>query len=295
MTKTRATPKVLSVGRLYCDLIFTDLPRMPSLGTEIFAEGFSAHAGGGAFITAAHLADLGCASALATMLPSSPFTDLMRAEIEGSGVDMTACRPLPPEAGPQLTVAMVHGGERAFLSRRAGPPFPELSAPMLVDQGVRHLHIGEMASLVARPGLLDVADQADVTVSLDCSWDESLSAADIAPFLGRIDVFLPNDTEHQRLTELGLTAPMSPLTVIKRGSKGASAVTSEGRIDTVTEPLKAVDTTGAGDAFNAGFLAAWLNGASLPDCLAAGNTRGALAVRQRGGFAPQTEPLSHKG
>ena len=58
---------VLSVGRLYCDLIFTDLPRMPTMGTEVYAGGFGVHAGGGAFITAAHLAALGHPSALSAI------------------------------------------------------------------------------------------------------------------------------------------------------------------------------------------------------------------------------------
>ena len=50
---------VLCVGRLYCDLIFTDLPRMPTAGTEVFAGGMGLHAGGGAAITAGHLSALG--------------------------------------------------------------------------------------------------------------------------------------------------------------------------------------------------------------------------------------------
>ncbi|MCH2095347.1 MAG: PfkB family carbohydrate kinase [Rhodobacteraceae bacterium] len=295
MTSARVKPNILSVGRLYCDLIFTDLPRMPSLGTEVFAEGFSAHAGGGAFITAAHLADLECRSALAAMLPPAPFKELMRPELEGASVDLSLCRSLPPEAGPQVTVAMVHSGDRAFLTRRAGPALPEISSDMLVDTGVQHLHIGELASLVERPDLLEVAQKAQVTVSLDCSWDESLTAADIAPFLGRIDVFLPNESEHKRLSHLGLLSPMARVTVVKRGARGASALTSDGTIDAPTLPLEAVDTTGAGDAFNAGFLNAWLRMRPLADCLAAGNLRGGLAVNQRGGFTHPTEPLPDRG
>ena len=65
MSAASASPAVLCVGRLYCDLIFTDVPRMPTLGTETFAGGFELHAGGGAYITSAWLASLGHATALA--------------------------------------------------------------------------------------------------------------------------------------------------------------------------------------------------------------------------------------
>ena len=55
-------------------------------------------------------------------------------------------------------------------------------------------------------------------------------------------------------------------------------------LEAPTEAVDAIDTTGAGDAFNAGFLSSWLQGAELKTCLDAGNARGALTVRRRGGF-----------
>ena len=120
MSYTSDRTSILSVGRLYCDLIFTDLPRMPTPGTEGFTDGFGTHAGGGAFITAAHLAQLGHPSSLAAMLPASPFGDLMRPDLEASQVDLSLCAPLPAAEGPQVTVAMAHAADRSFLTRRSG-------------------------------------------------------------------------------------------------------------------------------------------------------------------------------
>ncbi|MEM1267190.1 MAG: carbohydrate kinase family protein [Pseudomonadota bacterium] len=286
MTDVARPPAVLSVGRLYCDLIFTDVPRLPTLGTEIFAGGFGVHAGGGAYITAAHLAALGHASSLATMLPSSGFSDLIRGEIEASGVDLSLSASLEEAAGPQLTVSVVQDGDRAFLTKRAGPAFPPLALAEVERRGIAHIHIGELASLVAVPDIIPLARALGVTVSLDCGWDDGLDAAAAAPLIRSVDVFLPNEAEVAALRAHGVAEPLAPLTVIKRGATGAKAVSPAGSITVPTEPLRAVDTTGAGDAFNAGFLSAWLCAAPLEACLTAGNRRGTLSVRRRGGFAP---------
>jgi len=274
-------PAVLSVGRLYCDLIFADLPRLPSLGTEVFADTFSVHPGGGAYITAAHLAALGHSSALATMLPSGPFADLIRTDIEAANLDLTLSAPLPPDAGPQVTVAMATQGDRAFLSRRAGPACPPLSQNNLRTMQLSHIHIGELTSLVAHPEILDIAKALSLTLSVDCAWDDDLQTSNLAPLLSQVDVFLPNEAEFDALAQ---AANLAPLTVVKRGAKGASAITDAGRIDEATTPMHALDATGAGDAFNAGFLSAWLTGRALPDCLAAGNARGAQVISKKGGF-----------
>ena len=284
MTQGKGKPAVLSVGRLYCDLIFTDLPRLPTLGTEVFAEGFGAHAGGGAFITAAHLSQLGHVSSLAAMLPSSPFADLMRGELEASGIDLSLSAPLPGAAGPQVTVAMAERGDRAFLTRRAGPAFPEISASDLAGREFRHLHVGELASLVEQPAIVDLARSAGMTVSADCSWDDALNAEALRPLVGAVDLFLPNEGEFAALGRMGLADGFAPLTVVKQGARGAVALAPEGRIEAPTVPLEAVDTTGAGDAFNAGFLSRWLAGAPIADCMAAGNARAAMTVKRSGGF-----------
>lgn len=284
MTEQKGKPTVLSVGRLYCDLIFTDIPRLPTLGTEVFAEGFSAHAGGGAFITAAYLSELGHNSALSVMLPSSPFFDIMRPNFETADVDLTLSKQSPVGVDPQITVAMIQNGDRAFLTRKSGPAFPHLSQADVARLGVHHIHIGELASLVEQPEILDTAKALGVTLSVDCGWDETITATSLTPFIGKIDVFLPNQAEWSHLQSIGLPRDFAPLTVVKQGSKGATALTADGEASSRTKAIQAVDTTGAGDAFNAGFLTGWLSKQPLSDCLELGNKKGAEAVRQQGGF-----------
>jgi sugar/nucleoside kinase (ribokinase family) len=284
MTTRRTGPGVLCVGRLYCDLIFTEVPRLPSLGTEVFAGGLGLHAGGGAYITAAYLASLGHHAALASFLPAAPFGDIVAAEIAAAGVDLSPSLRAAPELDPQITVSMVMGGERGFLTRRSGPALPQISPADLGRLRARHLHVGELTTLVERPSLLGLAREAGLTVSLDCGWDETLTAAKIGDLLARVDVFLPNAAEAQHLRMLGLAEPLAPLTVVKRGAEGASAVQDGCEFREAAGNAVAVDTTGAGDAFNAGFLSAWLAGEPVGACLRAGNALGAQAIRSRGGF-----------
>ncbi|MCV6594696.1 MAG: PfkB family carbohydrate kinase [Silicimonas sp.] len=277
-------PKVLCVGRLYCDMIFTDLPRLPTAGTEVFAGGLGLHAGGGAAITAGHLAALGHRAALAAYLPGAGFGAAVRAELDPLGIDLSLCAEAPGGLDPQVTVAMVQAGERAFVTRRIGAAFPALSADALQAAGVTHLHLGEATTLIDNPDLIALARGVGATLSLDCSWDDGLDAAALARLLPQVDVFLPNGAEARFLRNAGVGLGGAPLTVIKEGERGARAVTAEREWHAPARIANVVDTTGAGDAFNAGFLGAWLQKAPLPDCLAAGNASGANSITRRGGL-----------
>ncbi|WP_306120076.1 MULTISPECIES: PfkB family carbohydrate kinase [unclassified Roseitalea] len=285
MSAKTPKPAVLSVGRLYCDLIFTDVPRLPSTGTEVYAGDFGIHAGGGAFITAAHLASLGHRTALASYIPGAPFHDVVTEELRDAELDIGLCRPLGAQMDPQLTVAIAVNGDRAFLTRRSGPALPDIDAGDLGRLGVAHLHVGELATLVERPDLIAMARQAGATISLDCSWDDDIAPPRvIAALIERVDVFLPNEAEARRLADLGVPARCAPLTAIKKGADGAAVLAAGTELTEPAQPVHAVDTTGAGDAFNAGFLSAWLGGEPLQACLRAGNALGARAIAGRGGF-----------
>lgn len=283
-----ANGAVLCAGRLYCDLIFGGLPRLPSLGTEVYAETVRVAPGGGAFITAAHLRALGEAVRLASVLPGPHFGPVLAEALAEADLDMTMCATAEPGADPQITVALSRDSDRAFVTRRSGAAVPRFGSAAL--RGVRHLHIGELATLHDAPWLLDVARAVDATVSLDCSWDETLSTR-VANLIARVDVFLPNAAEVAHLERLGLSAPFAPLTVVKNGASGATAYAETEIRHVAARKVPVVDTTGAGDAFNAGFLSRWLAGASLQQCLEAGHDRAATAIGYAGGFRrPENVP-----
>ena len=272
---------VLCVGRVYCDLVFTGVPRLPSPGTEVFAGGLALSAGGGAAITAAWLVHGGRPACLAAHLPREPFEAVVRRDLDAAGVDLRFCAPAEAGSDPQLTVAIVGGADRAFLTRADGAPVPPLEAGPLRAAGIRHVHVGELATLRARPDLIALARSLGATLSADCAWDDGVDA-DVAPLIAVLDVFLPNEAEAARLRALGV-AP-APLTVVKRGAGGAEARDGRGTVRAGTDPVTAVDPTGAGDAFDAGFLHLWLDGAPLDAALRAGNACGARAVRGAGGL-----------
>ncbi len=287
--------KVLCLGRIYCDIIFTGLHDMPVLGRERFAEDVTIVAGGGAYITAAHLASLGRPSALLTRLGTDPLSQSLNPELEGSGIDLAFVE-RSDDAGPQPTVALVKGGERAFISRRAGTSRPASLEKALSAPDIAHLHIAEFATLKDNPGVIAMAKDHGLTVSLDPSWDDQLIRKDAEFFkaCAGIDIFLPNVEEGEALT--GEQSPETilrdlqkyfPLVVLKRGEHGAMASWGAMCISAEAPFVTVVDTTGAGDAFNAGFLHSWLGTSDVESSLAAGIKAGALSVQSAGGAPPR--------
>jgi len=275
---------VLCVGRLYCDLVMGGLSGVPAPGAEVYAADLALAAGGGAYITAAYLAALGRPVGLAAVLPAAPFDAAIAAELGASGVDLSACPAAPEGAAPQLTVAMVTAGDRAFLTHRAGPAVPATVAAAIGSGRYRHLHLGELATLAEAPWVVALARDAGLTVSADCAWDAALLArSDLAALLAGVDVFLPNRTEAEALERHAPIARHAPLVVIKDGAAGAEAVCADLRLRRPARAGRVIDTVGAGDAFNAGFLDAWLGNASLADSLDAGARTAAVALARAGG------------
>ncbi|MHA1554922.1 MAG: PfkB family carbohydrate kinase, partial [Alphaproteobacteria bacterium] len=149
--------------------------------------------------------------------------------------------------------------------------------------GIGHLHISELSTLVEHPELVSEARAGGLTVSLDCGWDEELFTPEAGPLIAEVDVFLPNEAEANALQMAGLTLPIAPVTVIKRAALGAEAWSDDDHYTVPAQPVTVVDATGAGDAFDGGFLHAWLAGDNVRECLMAGNRSGAVAVSAPGG------------
>lgn len=284
-------PLVLSIGRLYCDIVFRGFDALPQLGEERFAREVSVVPGGGGFITAAHLASLGAQVALLSRMGLDPLSQAIAPALAESGVDLRWLE-RATEAGPQPTVVMVQGGERAFLSHRAGAARPATLNEALVDPAVRHLHVAEFATLAEIPELVSAAKQAGLTVSLDPSWDDAwIRDPDLVQRATGADIFLPNAAEARAIVDCGdldeagrRLADHFPVVVIKDGEQGARLYRRE---ESLSLPAPkggpVLDTTGAGDAFNAGFLAAWLAGRSPARALAEGIACGTLSVQGVGG------------
>ena len=139
---------------------------------------------------------------------------------------------IAPEAGPQVTVASVLDGERAFLTRRAGG-----CEPLTLDKALRwsqacHLHIAEYATLYEMPDLVTRAKQAGLSVSLDPSWDDALiQSPDLLAACKGVDVFLPNLDEARTIT--GQTDPEVMLDAL-RNHFPVIALKAGGRVPMLT-------------------------------------------------------------
>lgn len=281
---------IISLGRIYCDFVFTGLADLPRLGREVFAQDMTLALGGGAFITAAHVAARGRKSALLARYGTDPLSLSLEHQLQLPGLDL---RFLDRHrlAGPQVTAVIVSGGERAFLSRRAGGAEPATLGAALDWSEAAHLHIAEFATLAEIPGLVARAKAKRLTVSLDPSWDETLiHAPDFLERCAGVDIFLPNAEEAEALTGLddpnraiALLAKHFPMVALKRGAGGA-LLSAAGIVHAKTAPkVEVLDTTGAGDAFNAGLLDAWLDGRSAEHCLGQAIAAGSQSVQALGG------------
>jgi sugar/nucleoside kinase (ribokinase family) len=255
---------------------------MPQLGEETFAKNLTTTAGGGAFITAATISALDQEVSLLATLPAAPFDQIVKTEMAAVGISPELCQSAPNGFGPQLTVATVIDGDRSFLTHNAGPALPDAPLP---SGEWRHLHVGELRTLADHPDLIAQARGLGMTISVDCGWDESVvhQGSQVVDLLAGIDVFLPNETEFNALTASGCREDVAPLVVVKCGKEGARALTAGDWHHQPGIPTEVVDTTGAGDSFNGGFIVSWLSGLPLPACLAKGNQCGAASVSGVGG------------
>lgn len=253
------------------------------MGTETFAGGLGLHTGGGAFITAVTLAKLGQQSSLLSTFPAPPFDKLTESEILQNDINIDLCADAPEGSDPQITVAIASDNDRAFLSRKSGSAIPAISADEM--RGFHHLHIGELRTLKEHPELTRLAREVGLTISLDCGWDDELmaDASGLIDLIANVDIFLPNEMEANQLKLLGIPLSAAPLTVIKCGSKGARAHMGSKMTTAKTWPVDVVDATGAGDAFNGGFIYEWLRNSPLEQCLQTGNACGGAAVQGLGG------------
>jgi sugar/nucleoside kinase (ribokinase family) len=243
--------------------------------------------GGSASIFACGAARLGLAVALVATVGDDAFGSFMLGAVGERGVDTSGCR-VVAGADTGLTVALVRDGDRAMLTAPGAIPLltAEMVPPALVASA-RHLHVASYHLLDGlRPGLpalVAAAHASGATVSLNPQGEVGDGrGAELRALVTTIDLLLLNEQEHE-----ALGAVAGPLVVVKHGAGGAAAHTVDGVVRAAGHRVEVVDTTGAGDSFDAGFLAAWLAGQRLERALALGNACGALSTRALGGITAQ--------
>jgi sugar/nucleoside kinase (ribokinase family) len=162
----------------------------------------------------------------------------------------------------------------------------------------RHLHVGSYFLQTAlQPGLFGLFARArslGLTTSLDPNWDPSGEWHALDELLQQVDVFLPNENEALALTgadsveaALNLLRQKCGTIALKVGAQGAMACRGKETAHVSALKLRVVDTIGAGDTFDAGFLYGYLNGWSLEKALSLAAVSGSLSTRSAGGTSAQ--------
>ncbi|MGV9895395.1 carbohydrate kinase family protein [Streptomyces tendae] len=279
---------VYLTGTVFLDVIFTGLDSAPVRGTESWARGMGSSPGGIANMATA-LARLGLRTSLAAAFGDDHYGDYCwDALSRGEGIDLAPSRTVPGWHSP-VTVSMAYEGERTMVSHGHEPP-PEEPSPDC-PPGARAA-VASLAPGVGAPWIARAAARG-TRVFADVGWDDT-GAWDLAalPDLAHCEAFLPNAEEAMRYT--GATCPRAaahaltehvPLAVVTLGADGAYAVdrrTGESAEVPAIE-VEALDPTGAGDVFVAGFVAGTLAGWPLADRLAFAGLTAALSVQEFGG------------
>ena len=283
------------VGEIYVDHIFTEFDHVPSLGEEVFAEQYHREAGGGTVNTACALARLGHGSSLFGVFGEDEEAWL-RSRLSSFGVHAEhACSSELPNA---LTVSMSTTSDRSFLSyagaNRILEKYVALPGTLAALSMAQHIHFAMPLGVELAKVLLPALRSAGCTLSIDPGWrKEWFQSSGSLDVLRMVDLFLPNESEAQLLT--GHKEPEQVLracaalglehTVIKLGPRGAVALKHDRLYTMVPPDVEVVDTTGAGDAFDAGFIDAWLAGAEIEEQLRRACICGSLSTRARGALA----------
>ncbi|MDQ2585598.1 MULTISPECIES: PfkB family carbohydrate kinase [Saccharothrix] len=279
---------VLLSGTVFLDIIFTGLPRPPAPGTEVWAEGLGSCPGGIANLAVA-LSRLQLRTALSAAFGEDAYGDFCWEVLaDQEGVDLGHCRRFYGWHSP-VTVSMAMDRDRSMVTHGHRPP---VSADEMLDPPpctrAAFVHVG-----ADDERWVWAAKERGALLFADIGWDRTgVWAPELLRRLDGYDVFLPNDVEAQHYTRsdtperaAAALAEQVPVVVVTRGGGGAVAVDSSTgeQVDVPGLNVAALDSTGAGDVFGAGFVLGTLAGWPLEHRVRFANLCAALSVQHFGG------------
>lgn len=291
---------LLVLGDANPDLVLTG-DVVPEFGQiEKLVDGAHLVIGGSGAITACAAARLGLRTAFVGVVGDDLFGRFMLDALRDRGVG-TSGAVVDPERATGLSVILSSGDDRAILTSEGtiADLRGELVDPDLLASA-RHVHVSsyflQCRLQRALPSLFDRAHRAGASTSVDPNWDPSGSWDGVMDLLGRIDCFFPNSNELRAITGIDevdvaakALAEHAGVIAVKFGQGGGLAMSGDEVARSQAIPAEVVDTTGAGDSFDAGFIAGRLEGWSLQRCLALGVACGTLSTRAIGGTQAQPE------
>jgi len=283
------------VGELNSDMILYGLPQTLEPEREHLAADFSMTLGSSSAIFAHNLALLGSRVGFTSAIGDDPLGKFCVGRLRESGVDVSEVKVLAGKA-TGVTVILPLAKQRrilTYLGTTLDLQFAQLDLNYL--RSASHFHLSSFFLLRALrpriPELFSQMKESGLTTSLDTNDDpEDLWADDVKSALKSVDIFLPNEREACKLARtadvqsaLDVLSELVPIVVVKCGPEGAIARRGKDQFRAPRMPVEPVDTVGAGDSFNAGFLHRFILRANLEACLEYGNAVAALSTTRAGG------------
>ena len=282
---------IVVVGDLVTDVVAA-LDGTPAAGTDTGARIHFAGGGQGAN-TAAWLAARGTPVTLVAAVGDDEPGRARVAELTRAGVHCAVRA--HPGAPTGTVIVLTHDGERTMINDRGASLLlspADVDAALAAAPGARHVHVSgypllDPASRAAGLRALAAARERGLSTSVDAASAGPLRRAGAAflDWVRNADLVLANSDEAAVLagdtdpvTQARALATVAVHAVVKRGPDGAVWSGPDGVVEAPGRPATAVDPTGAGDAFAAGLLAAWVGGAPPPEALARAVALGAEAV-----------------
>jgi sugar/nucleoside kinase (ribokinase family) len=294
---------ILVAGEINPDLILSG-DVIPAFGqVEQLVDSADLTIGSSSAIFACGAARLGLKVAFIGVCGADIFGRFMLDQLSGHGVDVSAVV-VDPARPTGLSVILnssggVSPGDRAILTHLGA--INRLRAEQVTQdllQKTRHLHVAsyfmQAALQPGLPGLFRRAHALGITTSLDTNWDPSGAWSGFEVLLGHVDIFLPNQNEALAVSgastveaALQILSRKCRVVAVKCGRDGALARQGDEVARAAALPVRVVDTVGAGDTFDAGFLYGWLNGWNLNKSLGLAVSCGSLSTRSAGGTSAQ--------
>lgn len=298
MSRSRA-PRILVIGELNVDIVAAGLRQVPEVGTEILAQDCELTLGSASAIFATGIAKLGCAVTFVSQVGKDSFGDFCLAALRDAGI---STRHVRREDGEKtgVTIALSNTRDRALITfPGAIASFNAKGCDTSLMKNHHHLHLTsyylQRGLKPSFPALFKQAKADGLTTSFDPNTDPSQKwSRKVEAVLRYADVLFVNEREAQALTgrkntreALKALGQLVSCAVIKQGPKGAVAIQDDEVFAGSGFKVGAVDTTGAGDSFAAGFVSVYVRRAPLAECLRVANACGALSTRKLGGTPGQ--------
>jgi len=280
---------IVMPGYFFCDLIFHGLPGLPQMGEEIFSKSLDITVGG-VFNSAIGMRRLGLQIGIISNLGNDIFSEFIRNQLRVDDISDLLIRN-HQKPMPTITAALSFPDDRAFVTYMSTNDTNTFPFDVLSMYSFKHLHLPGLKEAFDSKSIIHEAKKKGMTISLDCQWHPNLmDDPNVWLLLESVDIFMPNEKEAIYLTKansiddaLNILGQRVQSVVIKLGKHGAIGLDSNGVIAIPPLNVQIVDTTGAGDSFNAGFLFGYLKELSFRESIIYGNICGGLSVTAPGG------------